>query len=237
MLMKVSFMKPQRTRNLITVLALCLATNLSLYASHTMSWDVINTSSMPLGGGSIQVTVTLGFCNEWCTGTNVSCCGGLHDVYVRITSIDPGTGLPSTGCATCPSNPTGEIIGPIDAGFVGPPYNGGNPQLPTCPAPFGDPNGIEVPFSFQGCPGEVYRVEILAVNRTTLARCGGIGNIPNVCTNGCRPSTETNWQLGTPNDPTFEFPLNPLFWQIPGTPPVPDIMEVGAPQSLSLIHI
>jgi len=153
-----------------------------------MNWNIVDISQTGTATGGIDVMVTLGFCNGWCTGSAISCCGGLHDVYIRITQV-------SGDCAACPTGGVPTIIGPIDAGFVGPPYNAGNPQLPACPANLGDPGNVEIPFNFEGCPGEQYLVEVLAINRTTLNNCGGIGAIPNACTSGCSFSTFTDWLL------------------------------------------
>jgi hypothetical protein len=198
------------TRKLIFLSLFMVASCLRIDASHTMNWNVVDVTSATLGGGIVEVTATIGFCNGWCTGTAISCCGGLHDVYYRITQV-------SGGCATCPSGAP-IVIGPIDAGFVGPPYSATNPVLPTCPASLGDPGNVEISVMVIGCPGEQYLLEVFAVNRTTLARCGGIGNIPNVCTNGCQSSPFTQWLVADgPDTPNGII-------TVPGTPSAPELI-------------
>ena len=173
-----------------------------------MNWNIVQVAQESTSTGGIQITVTLGFCNAWCTGGNISCCGGQHDVYYRITQQ-------SGNCTACPSGNVPIIIGPINAGYVGPPYNANNPTLPSCPAELGDQGNIQVPIVFEGCPGEAYLVEVLAVNRTTLANCGGISQIPNVCTNGCNYSPFTDWLAA-------EGDMSPGgIFTIPGTPEPP----------------
>ena len=174
-------------RYIICILAILVFNTNKISASHTMNWNVVQVLSTPSGTGGQQIEVTIGFCNGWCNGTRVTCCGGPHDVYYRVTQQ-------VGNCTACPSNTmTPVVVGPFDAGNVGPPYNAGNPTLPNCPATLGAGGNVQIPLILEGCPGEQYLVEVFAVNRATLARCGGIGNIPNVCTSGCRPSAFTQW--------------------------------------------
>ena len=191
------------------------------HSSHTMNWNIVDIQQAASGTGGIDVNVTIGFCNGWCSGTTVTCCGGQHDVYIRITQV-------SGECATCPTGGVPSIIGPIDAGFVGPPYNANNPQLPVCPAVFGAANNLEIPFEFEGCPGEQYFVEVLAINRVTLNGCGGIGSIPNACTSGCNFSTFTNWlPAESPSSPGGVF-------TIPGAPLAPSLSLMPSTNALDI---
>ena len=213
-------------RKVCLILSFIFCFSMGVNGSHTMNWNIVDIQQAGTATGGIDITVTLGFCDGWCTGSAITCCGGLHDVYIRITQV--------TGdCAICPTGGVPTIIGPIDAGYVGPPYSATNPNLPACPANLGDAGNVEIPFNFEGCPGEEYRVEILALNRSTLNSCGGLSAIPNVCTSGCNFSTFTDWLPAVSADSpggVFTVPGMPLAPVLIIDTPVTDVtLSCGSP--------